>query len=57
MNKIQASEKLPKTYYIHGSGLMGVPSARVNEIPRLKAEFHAGESKRALEFARMKKVA
>lgn len=44
-------------YYVFGSGLMAVPSGRLNEIPRMKAEFHAEEVKLAMTAARTRKVA
>ena len=45
------------TYYVFGSGLMPVPLARMNEVPRLKLEFHAVEAARALFLARARRTA
>jgi hypothetical protein len=45
-----------ETFYIFGSGLMPVPSARMNEVTRLKHEFHASEADRALFLARMRRA-
>ena len=45
------------TYYVFGSGLMPVPVARMNEVPRLKLEFHAVEAARALFLARARRTA
>ncbi len=45
------------TYYVHGSGLIAVPSERMNEIPRVKSEFHKDEAKRAIILARAWKPA
>lgn len=38
---------LRKTYYVYGSGLFAIPSSRVNDIPRLRSEYHEAEAKRA----------
>lgn len=46
-----------KSYYVYGSGLMAVPFSRVNDIPRLKAEFHANEVSWAMTAARTRKLA
>jgi hypothetical protein len=46
-----------RTYYIYGSGLIPVPNTRINEIAELKAEFHAGELKRAMMAAYVMKRA
>jgi len=34
-------------YYIHGSGLIRIPIARLNEIPKVIQEFHEREAARA----------
>jgi len=34
-------------YYIHGSGLIRIPTARLNEIPKVVQEFHEREVARA----------
>jgi len=39
-----------KIYYVYGSGLFAVPESRINEIPRLRSEYHAEEANRALAF-------
>ena len=41
-----------KTYYVYGSGLFAVPSTRVNEIPKLRSEYHASEVKIAWALIR-----
>ena len=46
----------PKTYYLHGSGLIAVPCDRVNEFPRLKLEFHAEEVRMAMIQASSRKL-
>ena len=46
-----------KTYYMYGSGLIAVPSTRVNEFPRLKAEFHAEEVRKGMMLAWARKPA
>ena len=46
-----------RTYYVYGSGLMAVPFSRVNDIPRLKSEFHASEVSWARTAARLRKIA
>jgi hypothetical protein len=44
------------TYYVFGSGLMPVPCERVNEIPRLRFEFHAVEARKAMLLAAMRRA-
>lgn len=39
-----------KTYYVYGSGLFAVPSSRINEIPRLRTEYHSAEARIAWAF-------
>ena len=41
-----------RTYYVYGSGLFAVPSSRVNEIPKLRSEYHAAEAKIAWALIR-----
>ncbi len=43
---------LKKTYYVYGSGLFPVPSTRINEIPRLRSEYHSKEAKIAWALIR-----
>jgi hypothetical protein len=43
---------LRKTYYVYGSGLFAVPSSRINEIPRLRSEYHSAEAKVAWALVR-----
>ncbi len=45
-----------RTYYVYGSGLIPVPHHRVNEIPEMKAEYHAAEAKRAMMIASSRKL-
>jgi len=33
-------------YYVHGSGLVRIPVARLNEVPRVIREFHEREAAR-----------
>jgi hypothetical protein len=51
MNKTIEDSSQRRTYYVYGSGLFAVPSARINEIPRLRSEYHAVEAKRAWALA------
>ncbi len=46
-----------KTYFVYGSGLMAVPYWKLNEIPKLKAEFHEKEVSKAVMAARARKLA
>ena len=46
-----------KTYFVYGSGLMAVPYHRLNDIPRMKAQFHADEVAWAMNAARTRKLA
>ncbi|HEY6283123.1 MAG TPA: hypothetical protein VIW22_04280 [Nitrososphaerales archaeon] len=41
-----------KTYYVYGSGLFAVPGARINEISRLRSEYHSTEAKVAWALIR-----
>jgi hypothetical protein len=45
------------TFYVYGSGLMPVPYCSLNEVPRLKSEFHASEAKQAMMLAFARKLA
>jgi hypothetical protein len=40
-----------RTYYVYGSGLFAVPGSRINDIPKLRSEYHAVEAKRAWALA------
>ena len=42
----------PKEVYVHGSGLVHVPKDRLNEIPKVIAEYHRLESERAKQIVR-----
>ncbi len=57
MKNITKQKEAVTIYLVQGSGLMAVPSGRINEIPRLKQEFHAGEVAFALAAARARKPA
>jgi hypothetical protein len=54
MNTIGILEKLFKShkatreqdYYVHGSGLIRIPVARLNEIPKVIQDFHEREAAR-----------
>ncbi len=46
-----------KTYFVYGSGLMAVPYGRVNEIPKLRNEFHMNEVSMAFMAARARMIA
>lgn len=46
-----------RTYFVYGSGLMAVPYGRLNEIPKLRSEFHANEVSMAMMAARARKLA
>ncbi|HEV2225509.1 MAG TPA: hypothetical protein VGR56_01740 [Nitrososphaerales archaeon] len=43
---------LRKTYYVYGSGLFAVPATRINEIARLRSEYHSTEAKVAWALIR-----
>ncbi len=47
MENIDSQTCEPEVFYVHGSGLFGVPRDRMNDIPKLRAEFHANEARRA----------
>ena len=57
MSETSEFKGVGKTYYVYGSGLMAVPFSRVNDIPRLKSEFHASEVSWAMSAARTRKIA
>ena len=54
MNQVSILRKLFKrhetapeqNYYVHGSGLVPIPVARLNEIPKVIQEFHEREAAR-----------
>jgi hypothetical protein len=46
-----------KTYYVYGSGLIAVPYSRMNDIPRLRLEYHSEEVRKAMMAARTRKFA
>ena len=46
-----------KTYYVYGSGLIAVPYSRMNEIPRLRLEYHSEEVRKAMMAAMTRKFA
>ena len=50
-NEIQNGQRM---FYVYGSGLIAVPSAELNEVPRLRSEFHSREVKKAFMFARVR---
>ena len=52
MSEITSQRRGQETYYVHGSGLMGVPQERMNEIPRLRTKAHAEDARRAMQLAR-----
>jgi hypothetical protein len=56
MSEICTKVHEAETYYVPGSGLMGVPHERMNDIPRLRSEFHAGEAKRAMMLALARRI-
>jgi hypothetical protein len=45
------------TYLVYGSGLMPVPYHSLNEVQRLKSEFHLSEAKQAMLLALTRKLA
>ncbi len=57
MSEIHVSPKMMRTYYVYGSGLIPVPHERVNDISRLKSEYHADQSKRGVMLAMAIRVA
>ena len=57
MNDTSQQTKAKGQYFVFGSGLMPVPLGRINEIPRLKKEFHASEVSFALAVGRTRKFA
>jgi hypothetical protein len=56
MNNRHVTE-VGKAYLVYGSGLMAVPYGRLNEIPKMKTEFHASEVSWAMMAARTRKLA
>ncbi len=57
MSEINARARVRAVYYVHGSGLMGIPYHMLNEVPRMRIEFHANEAKRAMSAAWARKPA
>jgi hypothetical protein len=47
----------PETYYVEGSGLIAIPHHRVNDIQRLRHEYHESEARRAMMLAWSRKLA
>lgn len=46
-----------QTPYVEGSGLVPIPVARANEIPKVIAEYHRRESDRAIMTAMYRRIA
>jgi len=44
------------SYMVAGSGLVPVPKSRLNEIPRVIAEYHAQEAKKTKQLASIRRV-
>ena len=57
MSETHKATERGRSYYVYGSGLMAVPYHRLNDIPRLKSEFHAAEVSWAIMAAQTRKVA
>lgn len=57
MTSIECPKELKRWVYVPGSGLIAVPVARVNEIERVKAEYHAAETEWAVKAFKTRKVA
>jgi len=57
MNQTSHKTEVGKSYLVYGSGLMAVPYGRLNEIPRIKAEFHENEVAWAKKAALTRKIA
>jgi len=57
MSKSKKSGHEGTTYFVYGSGLMPVPYHSLNEVPRVKLEFHASEAKQAIMLALTRKLA
>jgi len=57
MSKSKKSGREGTTYFVYGSGLMPVPYHSLNEVPRVKLEFHASEAKQAIMLALTRKLA
>ncbi len=57
MNNACRQMEAGKTYFVYGSGLMAVPYGRLNEIPKLRSEFHANEVGMAMMAARARNLA
>lgn len=57
MNETSETAAERKAYFVFGSGLIPVPHTRMSEVGRVKGEFHAQESKRAIMMAQARKLA
>jgi len=57
MSKSKEGGEEGVTFYVYGSGLMPIPYHSLNEVPRLKSEFHANEAKQAMMMAFARKLA
>jgi hypothetical protein len=57
MNETYHPLKDSKTYYVYGSGLIAIPSSRMNEVSRMKLEYHSEEVRKAMMAARTRKIA
>lgn len=57
MNNTCAIEQERRTFFVYGSGLIGLPYHRLNDVAEAKADFHAAEAKRAMMIASAWKVA
>ncbi len=57
MDNIREKAEEGKTCFVYGSGLMAVPYGRINEIRKLKAEFHEDEVRKAFVAALARKLA
>jgi hypothetical protein len=57
MSETYTPPHVSKTYYVYGSGLIAVPGARLNEVPRLRLEFHSEEVRKVMMAARTRKIA
>lgn len=57
MSKTSRPPQDSRTYYVYGSGLIAVPYARMNEVPRLRLEYHSEEVRKAMMAAQTRKIA
>jgi len=44
-----------ESFYVHGSGLVRIPTGRLNEIPKVISEFHEAEASRTRLEATMRR--